>query len=74
MRHSFKCSSNAFKVSLTNTYPVVEEKKMTSHFYNNRKFWMDKILNLAGHSPLTSHYFEPWYATNIKHKKIYKEE
>ena len=28
--------------SLTNTYPVVEEKNMTGHFYNNREFWTDK--------------------------------
>ena len=36
-RHLFKCCSNAFKVSLTNTYPVVEEIK-----YNAQKKYIKK--------------------------------
>ena len=35
MRYLFKCCSNAFEVSLTDT-AVAEEKKMTGHFYNNK--------------------------------------
>ena len=31
-----------YLLSLTNTYPVVEEKKMTDHFYINRESWTDK--------------------------------
>ena len=41
-RDLFKYSCNAFEVSLTKIYTVVDEKKKTDHFYNNRKLWTDK--------------------------------
>ena len=33
--------SNSFEVSLTKSFPVVQEK-MTSHFCDSREFWTDK--------------------------------
>ena len=41
-RLNFALKLSRYLQSLTNTYPVVEEKKMTGHFYINRESWMDK--------------------------------
>ena len=77
MRHSFKsCSyiSNAFKISLANSFPIVQEKKMTNHFYNNREFWTEvKFKNLKikfGRSCLlTNSCFGPCVVTEYKNIK-----
>ena len=45
--------------SLTNTYAVVEEKKMTSYFYNNR-ILVRQTVKSGWKCQLTNHYFESW--------------
>ena len=51
--------SNAFKVSLTKSFPVAQGKKMTAHFYNNSEFWTGKKIKITKLCPLTSRYFDP---------------
>ena len=46
--------------SLTNTYPVDEEKKMTSHFHNTRILNEQKV-KFGWSCPLTGHYFDPCF-------------
>ena len=46
--------SNALKLSLTNSFPVAQEKQMIVHFYNNRQ-----KVKFGQSCPLNNHYLIP---------------